>query len=130
MQPNWREGRATAEAPGQQPLYLEARGLGACHPHLFTGQKDHLQGGGGVRGEGAVPPRATGALSSRVDTRAGMTQSPLSTRTKAGPQDLHKELAGYIHAGFFPSHPKPQNSKHGINKERKTGKPNQRLTQR
>ena len=40
-----------------------------------------------------------------------MTQSPLSTHTKAGPQDLHKELAGYIQADFFPSHPKPQNSK-------------------
>lgn len=45
MQPDGRGGRVAAEAPGQhtqQTLYLEARGLGAYHPHVFAGQKEHL----------------------------------------------------------------------------------------
>lgn len=73
MQPEGREeGRAAAEARGQhtqQTFYLEARGLGACHPHLLAGRKEHLQDGG--RRGGAVLPRAVGAPGSRADARAG-----------------------------------------------------------
>ena len=36
-------------------FYLEARGLGACHPHLLAGQKEHLQEG--VGGEGPSCPK-------------------------------------------------------------------------
>lgn len=80
-------------------FYLEARGLGACHPHLLTGQKEHLQDGG--RRGGAVLPRA-GWTQEQAE---GVTRG--HTRTQAGPQDLHKELAGYIQVNwFFPLPPR------------------------
>ena len=65
MQPEGREeGRVAAEARGQhtqQTFYLEARGLGACHPHLLAGRKEHLSTRWGLEGRGCPAQSSGGA---------------------------------------------------------------------
>ena len=96
--------------------YLEARGLGACHPHLLAGQKEHLQEGG--RRGGAILPRAVLALGTRVGT-SRQEAPPGPTHAHRQPQALHRELAGHIQLNwFFPLPPGTTELQNHIHQER------------
>lgn len=105
MQPNWREGRATAEAPGQQPLYLEARGLGACHPHLFTGQKDHLQGGGGGQRGGGCTAQSNGGAEQQGGHKSGHDAVTTVHTHKSRPPGPPQRASRLHSCRFFPLPP-------------------------
>lgn len=80
-------------------FYLEARGLGACHPHLLTGQKEHLQDGG--RRGGAVLPRAGWTQEQAEGVTRGHTSRP------TGPP----QRASRAHSGELVFSPPTQNQR-------------------
>lgn len=103
-----RGSRAAAEAPGQhtqQTLYLKAKGLGAGHPRLFEGQKEHLGNEGWSReskgGPWAAVQTHKKARLPRPRKHKSKRWSPLSTLTRKSRPTGPPRGASRLHSGRF-----------------------------
>lgn len=98
-------------------FYLEARGLGACHPHLLAGQKEHLQEG--VGGEGPSCPKRCWRWAPGWARAGRRRHEGPHTHTHRQPQALHRELAGRVQLNwFFPLPPRTTELQNHIHQER------------